>query len=181
MSPVSLVGEDLHESVPHTSDTSEISCLSPFPSCCPHNSCRLRARLCQLRAQLIEDSKGPGGGGSGFAVVKSGNARVAMIGYPSVGKSSLLTKLTKTKSESAAYEFTTLDCISGVVEYNDSKIQLLDLPGIIDGAAKGVGRGKQVISVARTADLILMLLDGSQAARQRRRLTYVRSISFSLS
>jgi small GTP-binding protein len=61
-----------------------------------------------------------------------------------VGKSSLLTELTGTNSEAAAYEFTTLTCIPGVIHYNDAKIQLLDLPGIIEGAAQGKGRGRQV-------------------------------------
>lgn len=56
-----------------------------------------------------------------------------------MGKSTMLTKLTGTKSEAAAYEFTTLTCIPGVIHYNDAKIQLLDLPGIIEGAAEGKG------------------------------------------
>ncbi len=81
-----------------------------------------------------------------------------MIGFPSVGKSTLLGSLTSTKSETAAYEFTTLTCIPGitllipvlqnhiigVIHYKDTKIQLLDLPGIIEGAAHGRGRGRQV-------------------------------------
>lgn len=54
-----------------------------------------------------------------------------MIGFPSVGKSTLLTSITDTQSLAAAYEFTTLTCIPGVIHYNDAKIQLLDLPGII--------------------------------------------------
>lgn len=56
-----------------------------------------------------------------------------------MGKSTILTNLTGTKSEAAAYEFTTLTCIPGVIHYNDAKIQLLDLPGIIEGAAEGKG------------------------------------------
>jgi ribosome-interacting GTPase 1 len=72
------------------------------------------------------------------------NCTAFCAGFPSVGKSSLLTLLTGTESEAAAYEFTTLTCIPGVIHYNDAKIQLLDLPGIIEGAAEGKGRGRQV-------------------------------------
>lgn len=85
-----------------------------------------------------------------------------LAGFPSVGKSTLLTQLTGTKSETAAYEFTTLTCIPGVIHYNNAKIQLLDLPGIIEGAAEGKGRGRQVIAVAKSADLVLMVLDASK-------------------
>jgi hypothetical protein len=80
-----------------------------------------------------------GGGGDGFEVTKFGDGRVALIGFPSVGKSTLLTQLTGTTSEVAAYEFTTLTCIPGIIHYNDAKIQLLDLPGIIEGASEGKG------------------------------------------
>jgi ribosome-interacting GTPase 1 len=62
---------------------------------------------------------------------------------------------TETKSEAAAYEFTTLTCIPGRLEFNGSNIQLLDLPGIIEGAAQGKGRGRQVVAVARTAVRLL--------------------------
>ena len=82
-----------------------------------------------------------------------------MIGYPSVGKSTLLTKLTGVYSEIAPYDFTTVTCIPGMVKYKGSKIQLLDLPGIIEGAKDGKGRGKQVIAVARTCSLLLIIVD----------------------
>ena len=103
--------------------------------------------------------------------------RVAsQVGFPSVGKSSLLTKLTGTASEVAAYEFTTLTCIPGTINYRGSRIQLLDMPvrrgihllfwpvphgtyfllfcqGIIEGAKDGKGRGRQVIGTARCVGL----------------------------
>ena len=56
-------------------------------------------------------------------------------------------------------EFTTLTCIPGMIRYRGAKIQLLDLPGIIEGAKDGKGRGRQVISTARTCNLIIIVLD----------------------
>lgn len=122
----------------------------------------LKAKLAKLRRELLEPSTGAGAGGGkgeGFDVNKVGDARVGLVGFPSVGKSTLLTKLTGTMSEVAAYEFTTLTCIPGVVHYRGAKIQMLDLPGIIEGAKDGKGRGRQVISTARTCNVILIVLD----------------------
>ncbi|KAL1608377.1 Ribosome-interacting GTPase 2 [Paraconiothyrium brasiliense] len=131
----------------------------------------LKGKLARLRAQLLEPAPGSGsGGGSGFDVSKSGDARIALVGFPSVGKSTFLSKITKTKSEVAAYAFTTLTAIPGVLEYGGAEIQILDLPGIIEGAAEGKGRGRQVISAAKTSDMILMVLDATKKAEQRRLL-----------
>lgn len=95
----------------------------------------LKAKLAKYRSQLLEPSK-KSEKGEGFDVLKSGDARVALIGFPSVGKSTLLSTLTHTESEAASYEFTTLTCIPGVIEYKGANIQLLDLPGIIEGASQ---------------------------------------------
>ncbi|CAE7650281.1 DRG1, partial [Symbiodinium microadriaticum] len=84
-------------------------------------------------------------------------------------KSSLLNAVTDTKSEAAAYEFTTLTCIPGNLVYNDTKIQMLDLPGIIEGASGGKGRGREVIAVARSADLVLMILDAERESNNQHR------------
>ena len=52
-------------------------------------------------------------------------------------------------------------------QYNGARIQLLDLPGIVEGASGGKGRGRQVIATARTSDLILVMLDSSKADIQK--------------
>eukprot|EP01113_Clastostelium_recurvatum_P019906 TRINITY_DN2360_c0_g2_i1.p1 TRINITY_DN2360_c0_g2~~TRINITY_DN2360_c0_g2_i1.p1 ORF type:complete len:365 (+),score=89.60 TRINITY_DN2360_c0_g2_i1:125-1219(+) len=130
----------------------------------------LKAKLARYRTQLLEPPKGSKGAGDGFEVLKSGDARVSLIGFPSVGKSTILTKLTDTQSATAAYEFTTLTCIPGVIQYKGANIQLLDTPGIIEGAAQGKGRGRQVIAVAKTADLVLMMLDAHKGEVQKQLL-----------
>ncbi|KAF7683933.1 Developmentally-regulated GTP-binding protein 2 [Astathelohania contejeani] len=123
-----------------------------------HHLGLLKARLAKLRSEQITP-KSASTKGKGFEVQKSGDARVALIGFPSVGKSTLLNRLTDTKSQTSEHEFTTLTCIAGNLNYNGATIQMLDLPGIISGAASGKGRGRQVVAAARTADLILMVLD----------------------
>mmetsp|Transcript_96596 Transcript_96596/g.207224 ORF Transcript_96596/g.207224 Transcript_96596/m.207224 type:complete len:373 (+) Transcript_96596:94-1212(+) len=135
----------------------------------------LKAKLAKLRASLVsEGTKGSGGGGAlpGFEVSKTGDARVGLIGFPSVGKSTLLNKMTGSESEVASYEFTTLTCVPGVFNYKGAKIQMLDLPGIIEGAKDGKGRGKQVISVAMSCSLILIVLDVMKPIFHKRKIEY---------
>jgi small GTP-binding protein len=71
----------------------------------------------------------------------------------------------------ANYEFTTLTCIPGVLRINEAKMQLLDLPGIIEGAASGKGRGRQVIAVGKSSDLIMMILDAQKGEEQKEKIT----------
>ena len=117
-----------------------------------------KAQIAKLREKM-EKAAASKGGGTGFQVKKSGDATVILLGFPSVGKSTLLNKLTGAKSKTAAYAFTTLDVIPGVLMYNQAKIQILDVPGIVAGAASGRGRGKEVLAVMRNADLVLILID----------------------
>src|SRR5579862_3637041 len=119
----------------------------------------LRAKLAKLKQEQEEQQSRKSGGGSGYDLKKSGDGTVVFIGLPSVGKSTLLNALTNAKSKVAAYEFTTLDVVPGVMDYNGARIQVLDLPGIIQGASSGRGLGKRVLAVARNADLVLFVID----------------------
>ncbi|VDB97046.1 unnamed protein product [Peniophora sp. CBMAI 1063] len=121
---------------------------------------QLKAKLAKLRRELIAPpSTGGGGGGVGFDVARTGIASVGFVGFPSVGKSTLMSKMTGTHSEVSAIDFTTLTTVPGTIKVHGAPIQILDLPGIIEGAADGRGRGKQVIAVARTCNLIFIVLD----------------------
>jgi len=120
---------------------------------------QLKAKLAKLKRELLTPSGGGGGGGSGFDVARTGVASIGFIGFPSVGKSTLMSRLTGQHSEAAAYEFTTLTSVPGQVTYNGAPLQIIDLPGIIEGAKDGRGRGRQVIAVAKTCHLIFIVLD----------------------
>jgi small GTP-binding protein len=123
-----------------------------------HHIGKLKAKLARLKDEAeVRRSKGPKT--AGYAVKKSGHATVAIVGFPSVGKSTLLNKITNAQSAVAAYQFTTLTCVPGLMEYRGAKIQVLDLPGLIKDASKGKGRGREVLSVVRSADLILLMID----------------------
>ena len=127
---------------------------------------KLKAKIAQLK---IKEEKAhahskASGGGKGFEVKKSGDATVALVGFPSVGKSTLISKVTDAHSEAAGYAFTTLTCIPGVMEHRGAKIQILDLPGLIKGAAEGKGRGREILNVIRSADMVLYIVDPFQDA-----------------
>ncbi len=117
----------------------------------------LKAKMAKL--QMEAESHKHSGGGSGFSVPKSGDATVAFVGYPNVGKSSLLNVVTGTESEVGNFAFTTLRVVPGTLKYKGAQIQILDLPGIIENAATGSGRGREVLSMVRAANMIILVTD----------------------
>lgn len=123
-----------------------------------HHIGKLKAKLAKLRDE-VDRRKSAGAKGRGFAIKKSGDAAVGLIGFPNIGKSTLLNQVTDAKSRVGDYDFTTVDAIPGMMKYNGAKIQILDLPGLISGASEGRGRGREVISAVRNVDLILFMID----------------------
>jgi hypothetical protein len=123
----------------------------------------MRAKIARLKDKEIETAvKGKGGGGGGFTVKKQGDATVVLIGPPSAGKSTLINCLTNAESKVAPYAFTTVTVIPGMLKYKEAYIQILDIPGLIEGAKEGKGRGREVLSVAKGADLLLIMADVKQ-------------------
>jgi hypothetical protein len=130
---------------------------TPYNKATEHHIGRLKARLSRLREEAEKQVKKTGK--LAFAIKKEGDATVTIVGFPSVGKSALLNALTGAKSEVGVYDFTTLKPIPGMLEYNGARIQIVDLPGIVEGASKGRGKGREIISAVRNSDLVIILSD----------------------
>ena len=132
---------------------------TPYDKSSEHHHGVLKAKLAKLKEELDGPMNKGGGGGIGYAIKHSGDASVVLVGLPSVGKSTLLNAITNAESKVGNYDFTTLGVVPGMMEYKGVKMQILDLPGIIEGAAGNKGFGRKVISVIRASDLVVLMTD----------------------
>ncbi len=115
----------------------------------------LRAKIATVVKELNKKS---GKKGIGINARKSGDGTVVLVGPPNAGKSSLLNALTGVDSKVANYAFTTVSIIPGMLMWKGAKIQVFDLPGLIEGSHIGKGGGIRLGSVMRIADLVLFVV-----------------------
>ena len=89
-------------------------------------------------------------------------ADVGLVGYPSVGKSSIIASVSAAKPEIAEYHFTTLTPVLGVVRVDEEKsFVMADIPGLIDGAADGAGLGHDFLRHVERTKIIIHVVDAS--------------------
>jgi len=97
------------------------------------------------------------GRGSSIAIKKEGVGQIVILGVPNSGKSTLLNKLTGIGAKVADYPFTTTKPEVGMMDYFGGKVQLVELPAIVDGSSKGKASGPELLSVARNADALIVV------------------------
>ncbi|MBO4834538.1 MAG: GTPase ObgE [Lachnospiraceae bacterium] len=88
-------------------------------------------------------------------------ADVGLIGFPNVGKSTFLASVTNAKPKIANYHFTTIDPNLGVVDLEESGFVIADIPGLIEGAAEGVGLGHEFLKHIERCRILIHLVDAA--------------------
>jgi len=126
------------------------------------------ARLCvQVKRQIktlqqeIEEKKRrkAGRGGPRFFLEKEGAAQIVVLGPTKVGRSSLLTSVTKAKAEVSDYLYVTREPVPGMFQFEDIQFQIVEAPALVEGAAQGEAWGLQTLGLARNADGLLLMVD----------------------
>ncbi len=88
-------------------------------------------------------------------------ADVGLVGFPNVGKSTFLSRVTNAKPKIANYHFTTLSPNLGVVDLDDSGFVIADIPGLIEGASEGVGLGHEFLRHIERTKVLIHIVDAA--------------------
>lgn len=104
--------------------------------------------------------------GRSISVKKEGIGQIVLVGAPNAGKSTLLKALTNADVEIASYAFTTKKPEVGMIEYNKANIQLVEVPAIVEGSSTGKAQGRELLSIVRTSDAIVLVLDACNAMQE---------------
>ncbi len=101
-----------------------------------------------------------------IAVRREGAAQIALVGPPNAGKSSLLQAVSEIRIKTGDYAFTTTRPVPALTRIHGVLVQLVEIPGLIDGASEGRGGGRALLGVLRSADAIVYCHDAGRPLRE---------------
>ncbi|MBS3057828.1 MAG: 50S ribosome-binding GTPase [Candidatus Diapherotrites archaeon] len=155
-------------------DLERLQALLEMKSACPSHKggenlkADILKRISRLKADIEKQKtqKAKKGSGASIAVKKEGAGQIVLVGMPNSGKSSLLKALTGVEVQIAPFEFTTIKPEKGMMKFEQVQVQLVELPAIIQGSSEGKANGTQVISLARNADAVCLVLNSNNAVKE---------------
>jgi len=134
----------------------------------------LRAELSKKAAELrneLEKQKSAGAtkkgsGGPSMYIKKDGIGQIVIVGLPNSGKSWVLNKLVgKHITDDTPYPFATKEPTPAMFEYDKARIQLVEIPAIIEGSAEGKAQGREIMGVIRNSDAVLFTFNSDEHKR----------------
>jgi ribosome-interacting GTPase 1 len=114
----------------------------------------LKTKLSAAREEVEHEKKAPKKGGVSYKIPRQGAGQVLLVGAPNVGKSRIVTRLTRATPEVAPYPFTTREPHAGMMDWEDVRVQLVDTPPITAEFLEGY-----VSSMVRAADGCVLVVD----------------------
>jgi len=106
------------------------------------------------------------GSGISFNVKKEGAGQIVLLGVPNSGKSFFLNKLTNVQVEIAPYAFTTKKPQVGIMDFSGARVQLVEMPALVEGSSEGKANGNLILSAVRNADAVIFVLEERNALEQ---------------
>jgi ribosome-interacting GTPase 1 len=137
-----------------------LACLKKMYSLVPKHKASeklqadLKTKMSEAREEVEHERKHPKKAGVSYKIPRQGAGQYVLVGGPNVGKSRLLSRMTRAAPEVAPYPFTTREPLPGMMEWEDVHVQLIDLPPITADFMEGY-----VSSMVRSADAALLLID----------------------
>lgn len=121
----------------------------------------INKKIAVLKAEMEKEKKQASkqGGGPTLSVKKEGIGQIVIVGLPNAGKSTFFNAVTGLSTPVEEYEFSTPLPEIGMIDFKGTKIQLVDLPPIIEGSSEGRVNGKEILAIVRNADAIVLLLN----------------------
>jgi len=125
---------------------------------------QLKSKLAKLEEEVEKrrSLRKGSGAASAFHIKKEGAGQVALVGLTTSGRSSLLRWLTNAKPEVSPHQFKTRVPIPGMMDYEDVKIQLVEIPAVYEDISSGKGLGPQIIAAIRNSDTVALIVDLSK-------------------